>query len=73
MDFALVHKERRQISTQKRDLMLVGDVRGRECLIIDDIADTTYTISRAARMLRENGALKIYALVCHAILSGDAV
>ncbi|KAI9266427.1 phosphoribosyltransferase-like protein [Phascolomyces articulosus] len=74
MDFALVHKERRrQTSSQKRDLMLVGDVRGRDICIVDDIVDTSYTITRAARILRENGARKIYVLVCHAILSGDAV
>lgn len=73
MDFALIHKERRQVSTQKRDLMLVGDVRGKECILIDDICDTSYTITRAARMLRENGALKVYAIVCHAILSGSAL
>ena len=53
--------------------MLVGDVRGRDICIVDDIVDTSYTITRAARILRENGARKIYALVCHAILSGDAV
>ncbi|KAI9498093.1 phosphoribosyltransferase-like protein [Zychaea mexicana] len=72
MDFALVHKERRQVSTNKRDLMLVGDVRGKDIIIVDDVTDTSYTITRAARMLRENGARKIYALVCHAILSGNA-
>ncbi|KAG2216692.1 hypothetical protein INT45_003435 [Circinella minor] len=76
MDFALVHKERRRSSSsssKKRDLMLVGDVRGRDICIVDDIVDTSYTITRAARILRENGARKIYALVCHAILSGGAV
>ncbi|KAJ8656705.1 hypothetical protein O0I10_007552 [Lichtheimia ornata] len=72
MDFALIHKERRLTPT-KRELMLVGDVRGKVCILIDDICDTSYTITRAARMLRENGAVKIYALVCHAILSGNAV
>lgn len=73
MDFALVHKERRQKITQKKDLMLVGDVRGKECILVDDIADTSYTITKAARMLRDHGALKIYAIVSHALLSANAL
>ncbi|ORZ22266.1 phosphoribosyltransferase-like protein [Absidia repens] len=73
MDFALVHKERRQKLTQKTDLMLVGDVRGKECILVDDIADTSYTITKAAKMLRDHGALKIYAIVSHALLSANAL
>ncbi|CAO3698661.1 unnamed protein product [Rhizopus stolonifer] len=74
MDFALIHKERRRPDKpQKHDLMLVGDVRDRVCILIDDIADTSFTITKAAQLLHENGALKIYALIAHAILSGDAV
>ncbi|KAG0170407.1 ribose-phosphate pyrophosphokinase [Apophysomyces sp. BC1034] len=74
MDFALIHKERRSPGTPlKPDLMLVGDVRDKMCILIDDIADTSFTITKAAKMLRENGATKIYALITHAVLSGDAV
>ncbi|KAI8094847.1 phosphoribosyltransferase-like protein [Gilbertella persicaria] len=73
MDFALVHKERPKIQSQKKESILVGDVRGRECILIDDITDTSYTITKAARLLKEKGAHKIYALVSHAILSADAV
>ncbi|CAO0799975.1 unnamed protein product [Mucor circinelloides] len=73
MDFALVHKERHKVHSQKKESMLVGDVRGRNCILIDDITDTSYTITKAARLLREKGARKIYALVSHAILSADAV
>ncbi|KAI8644176.1 phosphoribosyltransferase-like protein [Parasitella parasitica] len=73
MDFALVHKERPKVHSQKKESMLVGDVRGRNCILIDDITDTSYTITKAARLLKEKGAHKIYALVSHAILSADAV
>jgi ribose-phosphate pyrophosphokinase len=74
MDFALIHKERRRPDKpQKHDLMLVGDVRNKVCILIDDIADTSFTITKAAKLLHENGATKIYALITHAILSGDAV
>ncbi|KAI8647957.1 phosphoribosyltransferase-like protein [Parasitella parasitica] len=74
MDFALIHKERRRPDKpQKHDLMLVGDVRDKVCILIDDIADTSFTITKAAKLLHENGATKIYALITHAVLSGDAV
>ncbi|CAO3698003.1 unnamed protein product [Rhizopus microsporus] len=74
MDFALVHKERPKAhQSQKKESMLVGDVRGRNCILIDDITDTSYTITKAARLLREKGAEKIYAIVSHAVLSADAV
>lgn len=74
MDFALIHKERRRPDKpQKHDLMLVGDVRNKVCILIDDIADTSFTITKAAKLLHENGATMIYALITHAILSGDAV
>lgn len=53
--------------------MLVGDVKGRTAILIDDIADTSHTITRAANMLHQHGSTRIYALVTHAILSGDAV
>lgn len=55
------------------DMMLVGDVNNKVCILIDDIADTSYTISRAARLLHDSGATKIYALITHAIMSGDAI
>ncbi|KAG0742734.1 hypothetical protein G6F57_010130 [Rhizopus arrhizus] len=74
MDFALVHKERTKAQqSQKKESMLVGDVRGRNCILIDDITDTSYTITKAARLLKEKGAQKIYAIVSHAVLSADAI
>ncbi|KAG0175692.1 ribose-phosphate pyrophosphokinase [Apophysomyces sp. BC1034] len=73
MDFALIHKERRQITSQKQEFILVGDVEGKNCIILDDITDTSYTITQAAKLLRKKGALKITALVSHAILSANAV
>ncbi|CAG8840636.1 10582_t:CDS:1, partial [Racocetra persica] len=74
VDFALIHKERRsQNKPHKTDMMLVGDVNGKVCILIDDIADTSYTITKAANILYENGAQKIYAIITHAIMSGDAI
>ena len=53
--------------------MLVGDVRGKVCIIIDDLVDTSYTITRAAKLLKDRGATKVYAVVTHGIFSGDAL
>ncbi|KAJ3075365.1 ribose-phosphate pyrophosphokinase [Podochytrium sp. JEL0797] len=55
------------------DMMIVGHVRGRVCILIDDLADTSITITQAAKILQQNGATKIYAIITHAILSGDAI
>ncbi|KAI9136225.1 phosphoribosyltransferase-like protein [Paraphysoderma sedebokerense] len=54
-------------------LTLVGDVRNRPCILVDDLADTSTTITRAARLLTASGATKIYAIITHGILSADAV
>lgn len=76
MPFALIHKERRptQISDrQNATMMLVGDVADRTAILIDDLADTSNTITRAAKLLKKEGATKVYALLTHGILSGDAI
>lgn len=54
-------------------MMLVGDVNGRTAILIDDLADTSNTITRAAKLLKKEGASRVYALVTHGILSGDAI
>ncbi|CAG8645658.1 926_t:CDS:2 [Ambispora leptoticha] len=74
MDFALIHKERRsQHQPHKADMMLVGHVKDKVCILIDDIADTSFTITKAAKVLVDNGAQKVYAIITHAIMSGDAI
>ncbi len=54
-------------------MMLVGDVRDRICILVDDLADTANTITRAAALLRRQGATAIYALLTHGVFSGDAI
>jgi ribose-phosphate pyrophosphokinase len=84
MDFALIHKDRKianmaythtrhNTNPNGSDMVLVGDVSNRVCILIDDIADTCYTITKAASLLKANGATKIYAIITHAIFSGDAL
>ncbi|KAF2753384.1 phosphoribosyl pyrophosphokinase [Pseudovirgaria hyperparasitica] len=76
MPFALIHKERRPTQINDRQnatMMLVGDVAERTAILIDDLADTSNTITRAAKLLKNEGATKVIALVTHGILSGDAI
>ncbi|KAM7193826.1 ribose-phosphate pyrophosphokinase 5 [Rhypophila sp. PSN 637] len=76
MPFALIHKERRTTNfteRQKATMMLVGDVSERVCILIDDLIDTGNTIIRAAKLLKKEGAVKVYALLTHGIFSGDAL
>jgi hypothetical protein len=54
-------------------MMLVGDVAGRTAILIDDLADTSNTITRAAKLLKKEGATMVYALLTHGIFSGDAI
>ena len=54
-------------------MMLVGNVANRITILVDDLADTSNTITRAAKLLKKEGATKIYALLTHGVFSGDAI
>lgn len=58
---------------QNATMMLVGDVANRLAILVDDLADTSNTITRAAKLLKKEGATKVYALLTHGVLSGDAI
>lgn len=76
LQFALIHKERRPTKVTDRQnatMMLVGDVAGKTAILVDDLADTSNTITRAAKLVKKEGASKVYALVTHGVLSGDAI
>ncbi|KAI0113292.1 phosphoribosyl pyrophosphokinase [Daldinia grandis] len=76
MDFALIHKERRPTritDRQNATMMLVGNVANRICILVDDLADTANTITRAAKLVRKEGATAVYALLTHGVFSGDAI
>ncbi|RKP08288.1 ribose-phosphate pyrophosphokinase 3 [Thamnocephalis sphaerospora] len=72
LDFALIHKERKKANEVSR-MVLVGDVRGKVAILVDDMADTCGTLGLAAKTLVDNGATRVYAIVTHGILSGKAV
>jgi ribose-phosphate pyrophosphokinase len=54
-------------------MMLVGDVAGRVCILVDDLADTANTLTRAAKLLKREGAVQVIALITHGVFSGDAI
>ena len=70
-DLALCDK-RRERANVAEVMNVVGDVRGRNCLIVDDMCDTGGSLTKVARALREAGAERIHASFTHAVLSGRA-
>ena len=69
---ATIYKER-NAPNEISKMVLMGNVRNKICVIVDDIIDTAGTACKAAEVLRENGALGIYMFVSHGILSGPAI
>lgn len=72
LPFALIHKERLRANEVSK-MTLVGNVHGKVAILVDDMADTCGTLAKAAETLKTNGAVKIYAIVVHGILSGKAI
>lgn len=70
--FALIHKEREKANVVSK-MTLVGDVKGKICILVDDMADTCGTLCKAADLLIENGAKEVMAIVTHGVFSGDAM
>ena len=71
-DKAIIYKNRKEhnIATAEQ---LLGDVEGKDCIIYDDIIDTAGTITEAAKMLKKNGANKIYIAASHVLFNGEAI
>lgn len=65
---AIVAK-RRKSATETEAVNLIGDVAGKDVILVDDLTETAGTISSAARILRERGARQIVACVSHAVIS----
>lgn len=72
VDFALFHKERKKANEVSR-MVLVGHVKDKVAILVDDMADTCGTLCLASQHLSEAGASKVYAFVTHGILSGNAL
>jgi ribose-phosphate pyrophosphokinase len=72
LGFALIHKERTRPNEVSR-MVLVGDVKGKTAILVDDMADTCGTLVKAADVLIAEGAKDVHAIVTHGILSGNAI
>ena len=71
-DIAIIDK--RRTGPNKTEVMhVIGDVKDRNCLLVDDIVDTGGTLCLAAQSLKENGAKRVMAYCTHPVLSGDAI
>ena len=68
---AFMHKERMK-ANQVAEVFLIGDVKGKDCLIVDDMTDTAGTLCKAASELKQKGAKNVYAFITHGIFSGPA-
>lgn len=74
LDAPLAIVDKRRVDVDVSEVMhLIGDVRGRAALIIDDIIDTAGTLVKTAEALLNEGATKVYAACTHPVLSGPAV
>jgi ribose-phosphate pyrophosphokinase len=71
-DFVICYKQRSK-PNEIGKMALVGDVEGRDVILLDDIIDTAGTLCKAAGIIMENGANSVRALVTHPILSGKAI
>jgi ribose-phosphate pyrophosphokinase len=71
-ELAIVDKRRSEDGTAEV-MNVIGDVKGRTCILQDDIIDTAGTIQKAATALKENGAERVLACAVHGVLSGPAI
>ena len=69
---AIIDK-RRPKPGQSQVMNVIGDVKGKTCIIVDDIIDSGGTIVNAAKALKQRGAKEVYAYITHGVLSGEAV
>ena len=70
-DLAIIDKRRPQANVSQV-MHIIGDVEGRDCIIVDDMIDTGGTLCKAAEALKEHGAKRVFAYATHPILSGTA-
>jgi len=71
LEMAMIYKQRAAANLVEH-MTLIGDVKDRDVIMIDDMVDTAGTLGKAADLLIDNGAKSVTAYCTHAILSGDA-
>ena len=74
LDVGLAIIDKRRPAPGKSQVMnVIGNVKGKTCLIVDDIIDSGGTIVNAAKALKERGAKEVHVYVTHGVLSGEAI
>lgn len=71
-DLAIIDKRRPQ-PNEAQVMHIIGDVKDRDCIIVDDIVDTAGTLCKAVEALKEHGASRVAAYITHPVLSGKAI
>jgi ribose-phosphate pyrophosphokinase len=71
-DLAIIDK-RRPAANVSEVMHVIGEIEGRNCVIMDDMIDTAGTLVKAAEVLKERGAKRVYAYCTHAVFSGPAI
>lgn len=71
-DLAIIDK-RRPRPNEAQVMHIIGDVKDRDCIVVDDIVDTASTLCRAVEALKDHGASKVAAYITHPVLSGKAI
>jgi len=72
VDLAIIDK-RRPRANEATIMNIIGDVEGRNCVLVDDMVDTAGTLCSGAKVLKDNGALQVVAYCVHPVLSGPAI
>jgi ribose-phosphate pyrophosphokinase len=71
-DLAIIDKRRPKANVSEV-MHVIGEIEGRNCVIMDDMIDTAGTLVKAADVLKERGAKKVFAYCTHAVFSGPAI
>jgi ribose-phosphate pyrophosphokinase len=71
-DLAIIDK-RRPRPNESKVMNIIGEVKGRSCVLVDDMVDTAGTLCQAAKALKDEGAIKVVAYITHPVLSGAAI
>jgi len=71
-DLAIIDKRRPKANVSEV-MHVIGEIEGRNCVIMDDMIDTAGTLVKAAEVLKERGAKNVYAYCTHPIFSGPAI
>jgi len=71
-DLAIIDKRRPRANVSKI-MNIIGDVEGKNCVMVDDMVDTAGTLCKAASALKQQGAIRVVAYCVHPVLSGPAI